>query len=211
MSSSGRCHGPGCNREARAGDWCGESCAAAWERQFWSPEHASPESGTAWSSRRADMLARASCECSVHPVTEHTARSAPSRISLLEDSADQTPPARLQLFREAIRNLGASLGSAGAAIGALGLSQSVTHAAEVERLTLHLRMACPPDRFDEALAMVEDLMDRTWMPRHEALQRVLAEGRFVSTSAEFPQVASNPDPTRGWLARVFDRLFGRMT
>ena len=29
--------------------------------------------------------------------------------------------------------------------------------------------------------------------------------------AAYPQVASNPDPERGWLARVFDRLFGRTT
>ena len=26
MISSGRCHGPGCQQDARAGDWCGEVC-----------------------------------------------------------------------------------------------------------------------------------------------------------------------------------------
>lgn len=30
-------------------------------------------------------------------------------------------------------------------------------------------------------------------------------------ASEDPQVASNPDPMRGWVSRLFDRLFGRTT
>lgn len=140
-----------------------------------------------------------------------TAPARPLRIAILGDSMEQfsgPSPA----FREAIRNLGVSVGDIGAVgVGLAAFGRSLAHAAEVERLTLHLRMACPPDRFDEAIAEVEELMARTWMPRVEALQRVLSEGRFVSASAAFPQVASeNPQVAhtgqRGWLGRWLHRM-----
>lgn len=101
-------------------------------------------------------------------------------------------------------------GMVGAVIAGTGIQSVLAHAAEIERLTLHLRMACPPDRFDGAMAEVEELMATTWMPRAEALQRVLAEGRFVSTSATYPLVAPE-DPQvaqsgeRGWLGRWIHR------
>lgn len=33
MIVAGRCHGPGCQREARVEYFCGEACQAAWSRQ----------------------------------------------------------------------------------------------------------------------------------------------------------------------------------
>jgi hypothetical protein len=209
MIQSGRCHGPGCQREARVEFFCGEPCQAAWEKECWRPEQSPTQSATGWSSARAEVLARSSCDCSVHPVTEHAASPTRIRIDILGDSAERfrgPSPA----FREAIRNLGSSMGGA-AAIAAGGIGQALAHSAEVERLTLHLRMACPPDRFDGAMAEVEDLMATTWMPRTEALQRVLAEGRFLSADATKPLVAS-PSPQvaqsgqeprwRRWLHRM---------
>jgi hypothetical protein len=34
MITSGRCHGPGCQREAPAGDFCGWKCQSVWNAQF---------------------------------------------------------------------------------------------------------------------------------------------------------------------------------
>lgn len=34
---------------------------------------------------------------------------------------------------------------------------------------------------------------------------------FPQVASENPQVVSDPDPMRGWVSRLFDRLFGRTT
>lgn len=41
--------------------------------------------------------------------------------------------------------------------------------------------------------------------------RIRDQLRAQATGAASPRVASNPDPQVGWLTRLFDRLFGRMT
>lgn len=187
-AGSGRCHGPGCTQTAVVEFWCGERCQFNWDQLYAVP--------------------RETAGLPIEVVGASQTR--PLQIAILGDSAERFSGPSPE-FREAIRRFGASMGeigAAGAAIAACGVGQAVTHSVEVERLTMHLRMACPPERFNAALAEVDDLMHRTWMPRHEALQRVLSEGRFATSSAEFPQVASK-DPQVGWFRRWLDRLAGR--
>lgn len=82
--------------------------------------------------------------------------------------------------------------------------------AAVERLNARLRAAFP-DHSDEAIAAARHRAHTSFDTYEQAVEAVIADPEFASANAKNPQVASHPDPSRGWLSRWFDRLFGRTT
>jgi len=121
-------------------------------------------------------------------------------------------------FAEACANLSemaGALSAAGAAVAACGIGQAVAHSAEIEHLMLTLQAVCPPEEIDGAPAKVDDLVAVTWMPRAEALERVIADITSGPADATYPLVTSmnlqvaHTGQVRGWLRRALDRLAGR--
>lgn len=187
---SGRCHGPGCTQTAVVEDgFCGEVCQARWHGQF----------DTQVPGRlRAAAPVRPFVHVDLTGVQQAMGQAL-HEVSLLVHAVSNLPPETL---------------AAAAGVMSPGMKAALAQRVDTERLTLNLRAVCPPGRLDDALAEVRRRASGLW--RHEdAWQSVIdevASGRlFASANAGFPQVASNSDPSRGWLSRTFDRLFGRTT
>lgn len=146
MTSSGRCHGPGCTREARVEFFCSETCQDRWN----------------------------------------------SGLERLTPAEDRESAAK----------------------------RALAHLLDWQRADLALRAVCPPARLEDAKAAAFER--HAYLGLAEAFRSVaddLAVGwlppsrgaAFPQVASESPQVASRPDHQVGWLARLFDRLFGRTT
>lgn len=68
-----------------------------------------------------------------------------------------------------------------------------------------------PDHADEAIAAARDRARTSFDTYAQAVDAVITDPEFASANAENQQVAPSIDPERGWLSRLFDRLFGRTT
>ncbi len=89
---------------------------------------------------------------------------------------------------------------------------------EARRQDDRLRAAFwPPERADEAITRARELARTSTLTYQQAVDKVIDDDararadRFASANAEFPQVASRSDPTRGWLPRLLDRWTRRTT
>lgn len=237
MITSGRCHGPGCTQTAD-GDFCSERCSVAWQAQFWRPElppqphpehfglvPPSPDRLHAdeRSPRFSDLAAfRDAMDRAIHSLAEVT--QMPSNLVDPDDptSADVPrshapvrvawgdpvmPTSRLRLG--ALANVPPAVLAIGA--GSFGSGSAFAKAAEVERLNDRLRQAFL-DHADEALAEARRRAHTGFATYAQAVESMWSDPpEFASANAENPQVASHPDPARGWLSRTLDRLFGRTT
>lgn len=222
MIMPGRCHGPGCQREARVEFFCGESCQAAWSRQ-----HAGPTVNAYVPPGR--------------PITSAPPISAPEASSVMEDILraydlvrDVQPPGPVKLTREQWHSLRSSqparteweLG----AIGGLLSGVPVELVATVEESTPYLQaqrnaserfavggyIAGPPrDPSDDRIRVLcspggwlpyvhgdhsgnhpdddEDAARRHIAESMDATFRIAQPRGLLPDGAEFPQVAS-PSP-----------------
>ena len=187
----GRCHGPNCEREAVVEFWCGEQCQARWEKQFAAPRE------------------------TVEPPVEvdPTSQAQPLPVAILGDTVERFsgPVGDLGApsYREAIRNLGASMGAIGAAgmtVASLGIGRE---AAEAERRLDRPRAACP----DAAEAAVAEARRRAYTGLgtfEQAVESVITDaalGKFPAPeSATYPQVASeNLQVAHSGWRRLFNR------
>ncbi len=165
---SGRCHGPGCTREAKTEFWCSEACQARWDRQL--AEADEPRPVGPFRLHDVSFVGQ--------PLTsEWTVRVAiDGRLS--EDSARTLPEA---------------------ADRAVELVGEMTEGGEPQFEEL------PP-------ALDGDTEERVCRARTAPVATIDSvrrdEDGLHVTGRWLPLP---PDPSRGWLSRTLDRLFGRPT
>lgn len=223
--ASGRCHGPGCTQTAD-GDFCSERCSVAWQAQFWRP---TPPPGTfvPTEPRTPSYPSAAFAEVDLTPfrdAMDRAVRGLAAGDQVPAELFDPDGPTSADVLRShtPIRvtwgdpalptrrlRLGAlaDIPSAMLAVGA-AFHPGARVAAEVELLNARLRAAFP-DRADEVIAAARDRARTSFDTYAQAVEAVIADPEFAPASAEKQQVAPNPDPSRGWLRRLFDRWKGQ--
>jgi hypothetical protein len=129
----------------------------------------------------------------VHPITDHV-----GGVSLAEVARN------VPAMQSALTAVAVSFANLGGA------------ADVVRRQDERLRAAFwSPERADEAITEARELARTSTLTYQQAVDKVLDDdarartAACMSASAEFPQVASHRDPTRGWLSRLLDRWTGR--
>jgi hypothetical protein len=175
---SGRCHGPGCQQAAQAGDFCGEVCQDRWHEQFGRPrpqpgyhpggiitECSHPEIGR---YRRGDLIICAFCDADEPPPSQVTQPRGGGIVQHQPHEHDLVP-VRL---------------SEGGWLPFWRGDHSGNH---------------PDDDEDAVRRHIAESMDAKF--------RIASPRGLLSASAEFPQVASeNPQVAysgwRGWLTRL---------
>lgn len=155
MTSSGRCHGPGCTQTAD-GDFCSEVCQNRWNRQ-------------------AVGLCKPDCRCP-QCNEEITWAQLRAEVERGGEQAFYTEPGERRPGEVEV---------------VVSINQPAVRRA-YRRLT-------------EPVATIDIIR------RDEDGWHVTGRWLPIGSGDASPQVASIPDPARGWLARAFDRLFGRTT
>lgn len=201
---SGRCHGPGCTQTAVVEYWCGERCQHVWAAQFGDPTPKMSRVRLDAAVARLDAEDAADARAASARVT---VRLTSTPVEVIDDPDEaSTEPSALRLL---VDNVPPAMLAIGAST--LGAGAAIAKAAEVERLNDRLRRAFP-DHADEALAEARRRAHSSFATYAQAVESMWSyPPEFASANAENQLVASHPDPSRGWLSRWFDRLFGRTT
>lgn len=205
MTSSGRCHGPGCTQTARTEFFCSEVCQLNWDRQAagLAPVKPWPPSGYVSPVTRAGGFLTPAAARSLTAIQRDLETRFAEALAVDHVQTPPTVPATVAVDGEVTRDTAPSM------------VEAIQRAAEMVR-----GMTPPPEpvkvtREQWAALRAQSPTYPPWAAPStlSGVPVVLvddpADATFPSDLAANPQVA--PDPTRGWLSRWLDRLFGRTT